>query len=347
MRSFRLLAATTVILGAGACGGDNGPSENTPPVAAFTAPTCTVNAPCTFTDASTDADGAADITTRTWDFGGGVTAQGASVIHTFTAAGTPAVTLTVTDAAGASNSVTHNVTVNAGNGNNVAPTASFNLPATCVAGTPCGFQSTSSDPDDDIATATHAWTFGDGNQGSGTNATHTYATAGTYDVTLIVTDVRGAASQPVTQQLTVQPPTSSDCTTTGTQVNCVLTMNAIGRLTFTLTSRSCELSGNNLRITTPFSQTVFFNLCNQAAGSTYTIKATGGATDHVFAAGDQVTVRFEQGTPDPGDPATGDPGIQISGGAPSWTLNIDDGGAANTPGEPDFDDAVVTVQLAP
>ena len=131
----------------------------------------------------------------------------------------------------------------------------------------------------------------------------------------------------------------------------MLTMNASGRLTFTVVSRSCELSGNTLRMTAlngaPFVQTIFFNLCNQPVGATYTIQVAGGGAEQVFASGDQVTLEFTQGTPDPGDPATGDPGIEITGGAPSWTLNIDDGGAAGTAGEPDFDDAVVGVQLAP
>jgi hypothetical protein len=42
-----------------------------------------------------------------------------------------------------------------------------------------------------------------------------------------------------------------------------------------------------------------------------------------------------------------DPGIQVTGSYPSWTLNIDDGGAAGTPGEPDFNDVVVTVTATP
>lgn len=346
MRSTRLLAATTVILlGLTACGDDNGPSGNTAPVAIFTAPACTANAPCTFTDASTDADGVADITTRSWNMGGGVTLQGASVQHTFVAAGTFPVTLTVTDAAGATNSVTHDVVVGGGTANNL-PVASFDLPVTCVAGTPCGFHSTSTDPDGNETITTWEWNFGDAGVGTGADATHTYGAAGTYTVTLTVTDNQGGQGT-TTQDLVVSAPTSTDCTTTGSQVNCVLTMNASGRLTFTVVSRSCELSGNNLRMTAPFAQTIFFNLCNQLPGATYTIQVAGGGADHVFASGDQVTIRFDQGTPDPGDPATGDPGIEIDGGAPSWTLNIDDGGAAGTAGEPDFNDAIVGVQLAP
>jgi hypothetical protein len=64
----------------------------------------------------------------------------------------------------------------------------------------------------------------------------------------------------------------------------------------------------------------------------------------VLEVGTVLAIQFRQGDPDIGDPAVGDPGIQITGSAPSWTLNIDDGGAAGLPGEPDFDDAVISVQ---
>jgi hypothetical protein len=69
----------------------------------------------------------------------------------------------------------------------------------------------------------------------------------------------------------------------------------------------------------------------------------------VFTAGTAIALRFTQGIAGPGDPATGDPGIQIGGTYPNWTLNIDDGGAAGTQGEPDFNDVVLSVQatLAP
>ncbi|HMH57028.1 MAG TPA: hypothetical protein VK535_12290, partial [Gemmatimonadales bacterium] len=62
-----MAVSTLILAGAWACGGDSGVGPNTPPVAAFTAPTCTPAVPCQFTDASTDADGT--ISTRSWDFG--------------------------------------------------------------------------------------------------------------------------------------------------------------------------------------------------------------------------------------------------------------------------------------
>jgi PKD repeat protein len=80
---------------------------------------------------------------------------------------------------------------------NAAPTASF--VATC-SGMTCNFDGAgSTDPDGSISS--HSWSFGDGTAGSGTTASRTYASSGTYQVTLTVTDNGGAtatSTQPVT-----------------------------------------------------------------------------------------------------------------------------------------------------
>ena len=348
MRSIRLLAGVTAVLtlGSGCGGGDNGgngPNENTAPDAVFTE-VCTELA-CVFTDASTDSDGT--ITARSWSFGDGTPPNAeTNPSHVYATAGIKTVVLTVTDNDGATDAVSKNVTVNTTTPPpppppvNMAPTASFQLPTGCTAGTPCGFHSTSTDADGVIASS--AWQFGDGGVGEGADVTHTFVAAGTFTVTLTVTDDDGATGV-ATQQLTVAPAASTDCTTTGgTMVNCSLAITQRSTVKFTITSVACELTGNRLVVTAPRFQTVFGNICNRTPGEEYTVLDAAGLP-LVLEAGTQLAIRFEQGTKDPEDPPSGDPGIEVNGTSPNVTLSIDDGGNAGAGGEPDFNDAVITV----
>lgn len=67
------------------------------------------------------------------------------------------------------------------------PVANAGGPYTGTIGVPINFNgSASSDPDGDVLT--FAWDFGDGNTGTGATPAHTYAAAGSYNVTLRVTD---------------------------------------------------------------------------------------------------------------------------------------------------------------
>jgi PKD repeat protein len=59
------------------------------------------------------------------------------------------------------------------------------------------------DPENDIASTLIS--FGDGFYQSGTNVTHTYVTAGTFQVTVVATDTSNASSSPATQSVTVTP----------------------------------------------------------------------------------------------------------------------------------------------
>lgn len=88
---------------------------NTPPVANFSFTTS--NLVASFTDSSTDSDGT--IATRSWNFGDGQTSTAANPSHTYAAAGTYSVSLSVTDNSGASNSTTKSVTVTSGGGGTV------------------------------------------------------------------------------------------------------------------------------------------------------------------------------------------------------------------------------------
>src|SRR3954451_18217212 len=77
-----------------------------------------------------------------------------------------------------------------GKATNVKPTASFT--STVRKATVNVDASASADPDGAIAS--YAWDFGDGTTATGVTAAHTYATAGTFPITLTVTDDEGATS---------------------------------------------------------------------------------------------------------------------------------------------------------
>jgi PKD repeat protein len=353
MRSIPLLAATSVILmGAWACGSDSGVGPNTP-VANFTFAACTAGAPCTFTNTSTPASGL----TYEWDFGdGSAKVSDQSPAHTFAASGDKTVSLKVTNASGATNTKISTVPVAAGT--NTPPVASFDLPASCTAGTPCGFHTTSTDADGTIASS--HWDFSDGGSANGPDATHldathTFVSAGPYNVTLTVTDNGGATSAPVSKPLTVSAQAAQGCTTSGKIVNCNITITGSKAVTlkFVMVSHDCQFSGNKLTANTPALgqtfQTVFFNLCNRSVNppDEYTIKDAAGQ-DLVLQPGTPVTIRFSAGSPGPNDPPAGDAGVKITGNQQvNWTLSIDDGGLVGVTGEPDFNDAVVSVVATP
>jgi PKD repeat protein len=85
---------------------------------------------------------------------------------------------------------------------NTDPVANFTSSCTDL---DCGFTDLSSDPDVGDGVASWAWTFGDGGTANGQTPNHTYGVAGTFDVTLTVTDNNGG-STPVTKQVSVTPP---------------------------------------------------------------------------------------------------------------------------------------------
>lgn len=121
--------------------------------------------------------------------------------------------------------------VPAGTPSNNPPTASFTYDCTDLA---CSFDATGSfDTDGEIAA--HDWVLGDGNAGSGPTTNHTYADAGSYYVTLTVTDNDGAPTE-ITQNIQVtspgpDPAPSGDVILTGSSVDNGRTWQAIVTVT--------------------------------------------------------------------------------------------------------------------
>lgn len=134
-----------------------------------------------------------DVTSFQWDFGDGQTGSGEDVTHIYAQPGTYQVTLVVAIANNAcTDALTQSVTILP------QPVCDFNFTTVC-AGTPTDFTSTSTGNDISI----YHWTFGDGQTGSGQNVTHTYAQAGTYEVTHTVSSSDGYCEDAVTQTVTV------------------------------------------------------------------------------------------------------------------------------------------------
>lgn len=88
---------------------------------------------------------------------------------------------------------------------NKPPVADFEFaPAQPTAGQTVQFADRSRDPDGQVKS--WSWDFGDGTTSTEQNPSHVYRTAGTFTVRLIVTDDKGAQSQPVEKRITVGPP---------------------------------------------------------------------------------------------------------------------------------------------
>ena len=118
-----------------------------------------------------------------WDFGDGGTATGATPNHDFVTSGTRDVTLTVTDDEGTTGSVVIPVSVVRTNAN---PTASFTMSCTFLN---CSFDANASGDSDGNLTS-YAWDYGDGDTDTTAvpTSSHAFDAAGTYIVTLTVTD---------------------------------------------------------------------------------------------------------------------------------------------------------------
>lgn len=167
---------------------------------AFSSPNC-AGSPVSFTNLSTTPQGS--LTTWQWDFGDGSTPQvitfpnNPNVSYIYNVPGNYTVTLTVTNSNGCQAFVSKVVPVT------VNPIAHYTFPASNCAGASVPFTD-ASQANGGTAITTWNWNFGDPASGSSNNSTlqnplHLFATAGDYNVRLIVTSATGCADTSIQQ----------------------------------------------------------------------------------------------------------------------------------------------------
>ena len=141
-----------------------------------------------FDASSSRAPGNNPIVSYSWNFGDGHSANGRTVSHEYSTAGTYIVSLTVADGYGRTATTTQSLSVNAG----VNPTASFVFsPTDPLPGSTVFFNAASSRAAPGRRIVRYQWDFGNGSTASGSTASRVYTTVGTYTVTLTVTDDAG------------------------------------------------------------------------------------------------------------------------------------------------------------
>ncbi len=183
--------------GGGGSGGDDSATTNRTPTAEANGPyTALTGEAIAFSSAgSSDSDGT--IASAHWDFGDGSSSTSANPAHSYASAGSYTATLSVTDDDGATGSDTATVTINTQPAGNQPPVANANGPYSGSAGVAISFSSSGSS-DSDGSIVGFSWSFGDGTGSSQANPIHTYAAAGSYSVSLTVTDNGGATGSDIT-----------------------------------------------------------------------------------------------------------------------------------------------------
>lgn len=149
-----------------------------------------------------------------WNFGDGTSATGQSVQHSYATPGSYTTTVTVTQSCG---TFTRNASASAviqidppnQCSNNSAPIAMISGPTTGVAGVTLSFSGEGS-LDFTGSIVAYAWNFGDGQQASGMQVSHAYASAGSFNLALTVTDQCGL-SHTSTRTLTITNPGNQPC----------------------------------------------------------------------------------------------------------------------------------------
>jgi PKD repeat protein len=164
-----------------------------------------------------------------WDFGDGTTATGQVTTHQFRTINGFSVSLTVTDARGATAQVTKVITVAPG----TPPSATFNTsPATPGINQDVFFDAGASRPASGRTITGYDWSFGDGSTGSGVVTSHRFIAPGSYQISLTTVDDAGTRSAPTIVPLQVgqvvgpTPVASMTCTAGNASAGVAVICNA-------------------------------------------------------------------------------------------------------------------------
>jgi hypothetical protein len=209
---------------------------------------------------------------------------------------------------------------------NEAPDAGFSL--TCAA-LRCDFTDASSD---DTGISSWNWTFGDAGSSPQQHPVHRYTTAGTYSVSLTVTDEDGETSTISKQAVATDPAVASlsceDPSAPGGFVSCLLTLTEPAGYKVVLQSTSCQAHGNLFRITEPVVDTLTTDGCYEQAGLEI---VRGGPYPAGTEIGAEVVAPLLQNAPR----------LKVTGQYPEWTLEFEDGV------DQDFNDLIMTLTALP
>lgn len=298
---------------------------NFPPSAAFTSTTSDLTV--SFDGTGSSAAAGRTITGYSWDFGdGSPEGTGATASHTYAAAGTYTVTLTVTDSTGKTGTVSHDVSVMAPHG---PPTAVIDSSAN---GLTVAFDGTGSTATDGETIAAYDWDFGDGATATTARPNHAYAQAGSYTVTLRVRDSAGAWSTPVEAQVSVthaDPTASFTAAADGRRVavdasGSTATDGATMTYAWSWGDGSADGSGRTASHTYGADGTYTITLTvtdSLGSTSTATRQVTVTAPTSVVSDAFGRTVATGWDSADVGGPWVGSAGLSVAGGTGVVTLN--------------------------
>jgi gliding motility-associated-like protein len=169
------------------------------PVVDFTTPLICLPTAGKFTNATTISDGTAALLTYKWNFDDATAIDTATnPLHTYTGVGPYNINLVATSVNGCTATITKPYTTIY-----AKPIADFTIPAEVCLRNATTITNNSTAANQTIAS--QYWSFGNGQTSTAVTPTQLYATAGTYNVQLVVTSNQGCVSDTNTKPHTVNP----------------------------------------------------------------------------------------------------------------------------------------------